>query len=53
VSIPKRAFHGSKVRLGIPIFFEKNLDWASGRQGNKEAGSTYSCTVCNKNNMQV
>jgi hypothetical protein len=22
-SIPKRAFHGFKVRLGIPIFFEK------------------------------
>ncbi len=38
---------------GHSHLFWENLDWASGRQGNKAAGSTYSCTVCNKNNMQV
>jgi len=38
VSITKRAFHGSKVRLGIPIFFEKIwIGAAADRETKKQA----------------
>jgi hypothetical protein len=41
VSIPKRAFHGSKVGLGIPIFFEKIwIGPAADRETKKQAALT-------------
>ncbi len=52
MSIPKRAFHGSKVRLGIPIFFEKIwIGPAADRETKKQAVLTLvPCaitTICN------
>jgi len=41
VSIPKRVFHGSKVGLGIPIFFEKIwIGPAAARETKQQAALT-------------
>jgi hypothetical protein len=46
---PKCAWHDPKFVFGHHPSFSRNMDWAKGRQGKKDAGST----KCNRDQLLI